>query len=70
VILSKSLDRYFLTVTRRGPAQTWKWQIHRRVKPLAVKLYEDGFKSEVAARRAGEKALREFLRDLAQEQDD
>jgi hypothetical protein len=64
------VDSYFLTVTRRGKAHTWRWQIHRRTKPLAVKWYEDGFASENAARRSGEKALREFLADLAREPDD
>jgi hypothetical protein len=63
------MHNYFLTVTRRGKAHTWRWQIHRRGKPLAVKLYEDGFASEIAARRAGEKALSELLNGIAREQD-
>jgi hypothetical protein len=33
-----------------------------------VSLYGDDFKSEFAAKLAGEKALRQFLNDLAREQ--
>ena len=34
---------------------------------LGVKLCEDGFKTEFAARLAGEKALRELLAAIAEE---
>jgi hypothetical protein len=44
------------------------WEIRRRSKPLGVRLYGDGFKSEAAAKLAGEKALREFLDGLVQQQ--
>jgi hypothetical protein len=46
------------------------WEIQRRSPPLGVRLYGDGFKSESAAKLAGEKALREFLDGLAQQQSD
>ena len=35
---------------------------------LGIKLYANGFKSENAAKLAGEKALRELLDGLAREQ--
>ena len=38
------------------------------VQPLGVRLDGDGFKSEFAAKLAGEKALRDFLDGLAQEE--
>jgi hypothetical protein len=64
------VDNYFLTVSQRSSARTWRWQIHRRIRPLGVKLYEDGFALETEARRAGEKALRELLADIVREKDD
>jgi hypothetical protein len=39
-----------------------------RPKPLAIKLYANGFKSEQAAKLAGEKALRGLLDGIAREQ--
>ena len=61
-------DDYFVTTKRRRRLREWSWEIHRRSKPLGVKLYGDGFKSEPAAKLPGEKALRRLLDDLAQEQ--
>jgi len=46
----------------------WAWEILRRSKPLGVRLYEDGFTSEQAAKLAGEKALRELLERLGREE--
>jgi hypothetical protein len=46
----------------------WAWEILRRSKPLGVRLYGDGFKSEQAAKLAGEKALRELLERLGLEE--
>jgi len=45
----------------------WQWEIKRRPKPLGVKLYANGFKSEKAAKLAGERALRELLDGIARE---
>jgi len=45
----------------------WGWEIRRKSKPLGIKIYESDFKTEVAARIAGEKALREFLDQLCRE---
>jgi len=39
-----------------------------RPKPLGIKLYANGFRSEKAAKLAGEKALRELLDTIAREQ--
>jgi hypothetical protein len=61
-------DDYFVTAKRRRRLREWSWEIHRRSKPLGIKLYGDGFKSEPAAKLAGEKPLRRLLDDLAQEQ--
>jgi len=57
-----------VAVKRRRRLREWSWEIQRRSKPLGVRLDGDGFKSEFAAKLAGEKALRDFLDGLAQEE--
>jgi hypothetical protein len=59
---------FFVAVQRRRRLREWSWEIQRRSKPLGVRLDGDGFKSEFAAKLAGEKALRDFLDGLAQEE--
>jgi hypothetical protein len=61
-------DDYFVATKRRGRPRQWAWEIQRWSKPLGVRLNGDGFKSEFAAKLAGEKALRELLDGLAQEE--
>jgi hypothetical protein len=61
-------EDFFVAVKRRRRLREWSWEIQRRSKPLGVRLDGDGFKSEVAAKLAGEKALRDFLDGLAQEE--
>jgi hypothetical protein len=60
-------NHYFVSVSGRGKRQEWRWEIQRRPKPLGAKLYGGGFKSESAAKLAGEKALRELLEGIAKE---
>ena len=60
-------DDYFVVAKPRGHPRSWAWEIQRRSKPIGVRLSGDGFKSEFAAKLAGEKALRELLDGLAQE---
>jgi hypothetical protein len=62
------LSEYFVSITGVGKPPEWRWEIKRRPKPLGIKLYADGFKSENAAKLAGEKALREPLDGIAREQ--
>jgi hypothetical protein len=62
------LNEYFVLVTSSGKPPQWQWEIKRRPKPLGIKLYANGFKSENAAKLAGEKALRELLDGSAREQ--
>jgi len=59
---------FFVAVKRRRRLREWSWEIQRRSKPLGVRLDGDGFKSEFAAKLAGEKPLRDFLDGLAQEE--
>ena len=60
-------DDYFVVTKRGGRPGAWAWEIQRRSKPIGVRLDGDGFESEFAAKLAGEEALRELLRGLAQE---
>jgi hypothetical protein len=58
-------DYYLFTSrTNEHPAQ-WGWEIRRRSSPMGVKLREDGYQSASAALFAGNKALSEFLTELA-----
>jgi hypothetical protein len=62
-------DDYVVATKRRRCLREWSWEIYRRSKPPGIRLNGDGFKSEFAAKLAGEKALRELLDGLAQEHD-
>jgi hypothetical protein len=68
---AKLAGDYLLVITSRdrlkGP---WGWQIQRKSKPLGIKIYDNDFKSEAAARVAGEKALKEFFDRLWREGND
>jgi hypothetical protein len=59
--------RYIVLVRRRGRSQAWAWQIVRTPKPLGIKLYEDNFRTQQAAKLAGEKALRAILEGVTKE---
>jgi hypothetical protein len=63
-----ALNEYFVSVTISGKPPQWQWEIKRRPKPLGIKLYANGFRSEKAAKLAGEKALRELLDSIARQQ--
>ena len=56
-------NHYFVSVSGRGKWQEWRWEIQRRPQPLGAKLYGGGFKSEFAAKLAGEnlKQLAAFM---------
>jgi len=56
---------YFVAV--EGSNSSWAWQIHRKSRPLGVKIIGGPFRTEQAARLAGERALRDFLEELSQE---
>jgi hypothetical protein len=62
------LSEYFVSISSAGKPPEWRWEIKRRSKPLGIKLYSNGFKSENPAKLAGEKALKELVDGIAQEQ--
>jgi hypothetical protein len=59
---------YFVILKRelRGGVTLWSYEISRRSRPLGVKIKGGEFSTSQAAKLAGEEALREFLRELAQ----
>ena len=60
-------DYFVTTASYQRSYELWKWEIKRRSEPLGVRLYEDDFISEHAAKIAGETRLKELLDALWQE---
>ena len=54
------LSEYFVSITSVGEPPEWRWEIKRRSKPLGIKLYANGFKSENAAKLAVKKLRKSF----------
>lgn len=50
------LADYYVVLSRAGDPAVWQWEIHRRSRPLGVRLYGAGFVSQTGARLAGETA--------------
>ena len=61
-------DYYIITFRSGEHPDNWSWEIRRNSTPLGIKMTEDGFQSDRAARFAGKRALAEFLCDLAKEE--
>jgi hypothetical protein len=60
---------YYVVTSRRGEhPDRWSWDMHRKSKPLGIKMTGDGFQSDGAAQFAGKQALADFLSDLAKEE--
>ena len=63
----RSID-YSVAVRRQGWPPLWTWEIRQGSLPLAVRASVDSFTSEMAAQRAGEKALSRFLTEVAEKE--
>jgi hypothetical protein len=61
-------DYYVITARRGEHPERWSWEIHRKSKPLGIKMAADGFRSEMAAQFAGKRILAEFLDALSKEE--
>lgn len=59
------LADYYVVLSQAGDPAVWQWEIHRRSRPLGVRLYGAGFVSQAGARLAGETALKALLREMA-----
>ena len=65
-MLGRRLSNDYVVITRRDPRlPTWSWEILRRSTPLGVKPTGHDFKSAMAARLAGESALKDLLHRIA-----
>ena len=63
------INDYYVITSRRGQnPDRWSWEIHRKSKPLGIKMTGDGFQSEMTAQFAGKNALAKFLADLTKEE--
>jgi hypothetical protein len=61
-------DQYSVVTRSHGRPPSWRWEIQRRPRELGIKLYGTDFKTEAAAKLAGEKAFVAFLDGLAKEE--
>jgi hypothetical protein len=61
-------DQYVVVTGFHGRPPSWTWEIQRRPEALGIKVYGTDFKTESAAKLAGEKALVAFLDGLAKEE--
>jgi hypothetical protein len=61
-------DQYAVVTRSHGRPPVWRWEIQRRPIELGIKVYGTDFKTESAAKLAGEKALVAFRDDLAKEE--
>jgi hypothetical protein len=60
---------YYVVTSRRGQQpERWSWEMHRKSKPLGIKMTGDGYQSDTAAQFAGKQALAEFLAELSKEE--
>jgi hypothetical protein len=53
---------YSVAVRRnRKPSNSWRWEIYRAGKSIAVQRSQDDFQTMAEATRAGKAALRQFV---------
>lgn len=64
---SQDRDYYIETVDMGVRPHPWRWELKRHNSPMGIKLGAGGYQSEAAALYAGQRALAEFLKDLARE---
>jgi hypothetical protein len=62
-------DYYLEVAAPKSSIDNWAWEIRRKSKPLGVRIYGGGFKSESAAKLAGEKTLHDLLIRISHELD-
>ena len=61
-------DYYIATEETDSRPNPWRWELRRLSKPMGVRISEGGFRSRMAAEFAGERALQDFLEQLAVEE--
>jgi hypothetical protein len=64
-----AINDYYVVTSRHGQQpERWSWEMHRKSKPLGIKMTGDGYQSDTAAQFAGKQALAEFLAELSKEE--
>jgi hypothetical protein len=58
---------YFVLIRRDRRLPLWSWEIRRRSRQIGIKIFGQDFESAVTAKRAGDEALKDFLRQIAVE---
>jgi hypothetical protein len=58
---------FYIVVSRNEHERGWCWEIHRKRRPMGVRLRECGFTSHRSAELAGKDALEDFLNKLSLE---
>jgi hypothetical protein len=59
-------SRFYVITTQHGEvANTWRWEIRRKWKPIGVNYSDGGFKSQEEAKAAGKIVLEDLLNRLA-----
>ena len=67
-MLGRRLSNDYFVIIRRDPRlPTWSWEILRRSTPLGIKLTGHDFELAMAARLAGESALKDLLYGIARD---
>jgi hypothetical protein len=61
-------DYYMVTGETEERPNPWMWEIRRHSKPMPVRVFEKGFRSQMAAEFAGKRELAQFLKLLAEEE--
>jgi len=61
-------DYYLVTRETGERPNPWIWEIRRHSKPMPVRLFERGFRSQMAAEFAGRRELEQFMKALAEEE--
>jgi hypothetical protein len=61
-------DYHIITYRSSEQPERWSWEIHRKSKPLGVKMTGNGYHSDAAAQFAGKRELAEFLAELSKEE--
>jgi hypothetical protein len=68
-VVTDPIGDYYIVTSRSGENPIrWSWEIHRKSKPLGIKMTGRGFQSDAAAQFAVKQALADFLADLSKEE--
>jgi hypothetical protein len=64
-VMAMAPDYYVFTIQTDERPHGWRWELRRHCRPMGVRLGDGGFRSQAAAEFAGNRALEQFLVQLA-----